>query len=292
MLLFPILGPAQSERPENLLFDCIRGSFPDSGRALDSLMVVFESELVSEGLLESSEALDYRGLLQRIASGQGLVRPVERYFGPRFRTLPRDTTAYGNCQSYFGVEALTPQDSTLLRFAEFRESLLHESLTPSMEAAAYLDILTENDLRLPYYRYTTYDLIDRVAYETEFAPAPFASLETLGNLNTSGANVFQVYMTEEDQLIVADQLVTPGQMAELVSRHARTFEQSALYIVQVEADVKYGSFITLKDQIALAITKVRDQYARTLLGKTLTELTPGERQVVFGKYPVRIVTPQ
>lgn len=255
-------------------------------------MVAFENELVSEGLLESSEALDYRGLLQRIASGQGLVRPVERYFGPRFRTLPRDTIAYANCRAFSEVEGLTPQDSTLQRFTEFRESLLHESLNPALEASAYLDILSEGDLRLPYYRYTTYDLIDRVAYETEFAPAPFASLETMGNLNTSGANVFQVYLSEEDQLIVADQLVTPGQMGDLVSRHARTFEQSALYIIEVEADVKYGNFITLKDQIALAITKVRDQYARTLLGKTLTELTPGERQVVYGKYPVRIVTPQ
>lgn len=281
------------QRPpiEEALFKCIRASFPDEGNSLDSLMVTFESELVSEGLLESGNEPDYRGLLQRIASGQALVRPVESYFGPRFRNLLRDSLAYSTCYEVLQSPALEPEDSTLIRFENFREMLLHEPMPPSLEAASYLDMLSERELGMPYYRLLTYELIDRQAFETEFAPPPFASLEDLGRLNTSGANVLRVYMTEEDQMIVSDQLVSPEQLSTLVSTHARTYEQSALYIVEVETDVKYGNFISLKDRIALAITQVRDNYARRLLGKTLTELTPEEQEAVFGKYPIRIVSP-
>jgi hypothetical protein len=275
---------------EDELFNCIRASFPDEGKSLDSLMVTFESELISEGLLESDEP-DYGGLLQRIASGQDLVRPVENYFGPRYRNLLRDSVAYSKCYEILQSPLQQPEDSTLIRFENFREVLLHEPITPSLEAATYLDILSEKDLSLPYYRLFIFELIDRKAYETEFAPPPFASLEELGRLNTTGANVFRVFMNEEDQLIISDQLVPPEQLTELVSRHARTFEQSALYIVEVETDVKYGQFITLKDRIALAVTQVRDNYARLLLGKTLTELSPEEREAVFGKYPIRIASP-
>jgi hypothetical protein len=254
-------------------------------------MVTFESELVSEGLLESGNEPDYRGLLQRIASGQGLVRPVESYFGPRFRNLLRDSLAYTKCYEVLQLSNLEPEDSTLIRFENFREMLLHEPIAPSLEAASYLDILSELELGMPYYQLFTYELIDRQAFETEFAPPPFATLEELGRLNTSGANVLRVYMTEGNQLIISDQLISPEQLLALVSTHARTYEQSALYIVEVETDVKYGNFISLKDRIALAVTQVRDNYARRLLGKTLTELTPEEQEAVFGKYPIRIVSP-
>ncbi|MEJ2583792.1 MAG: hypothetical protein P8Z38_01715 [Robiginitalea sp.] len=286
----PVLTHGQQPPVEEVLFDCIRASFPNEGKSLDSLMVTFEAELISEGLLESGNQPDYRGLVQRIASGQGLVRTVESYFGPRFRNLVRDTVAYSKCYEMIQSPEMQ-EDSTLVRFENFRELLLHEPVSPPLEAAAYLDILSEADLRLPYYRLFTYELIDRQAYETEFAPPPFATLEELGRLNTAGANVFRVFMNEEDQLIISDQLVSPQQMAGMVSMHARTYEQSALYIVEVETDVKYGNFITLKDRIALAVTQVRDNYARRLLGKTLTELSPEEQIVVFGKYPIRIVSP-
>ena len=281
----------QQQPVEDELFNCIRESFPNEGKSLDSLMVAFETELVSEGLLEGGNEPEYRGLLQRIASGQDLVRPVESYFGPRYRNLLRDSVAYSKCYEILESPLRQPEDSTLIQFENFREVLLHEPITPALEAATYLNILSEKDLGLPYYRLFIYELIDKKAYETEFAPPPFASLEELGRLNTTGANVFRVYMNEEDQLIISDQLVPPEQLAELVSRHARTFEQSALYIVEVETDVKYGQFITLKDRIALAVTQVRDNYARLLLGKTLTELSPEEREAVFGKYPIRIASP-
>lgn len=287
----PLSGHGQKTPVEETLFDCIRASFEDAGKSLDSLMAQFESELVSEGLLERDNQPDYRGLLQRIASGQGLVRPVDRYFGPRFRNLIRDSVAYAKCDSILKLTGMQPEDSTLIRFENFRETLLHESISPALEAATLLDILSEADFRFPYYRLFTYELIDRQAYQTEFAPPSFATLEELGRLNTTGANVFLVYMNEEDQLIVSDQLISPLQMGELVSRHALTFEQSALYIIQVETDVKYGNFIALKDRIALAVTQVRDNYARRILGKTLTELSPEEQEAVFGKYPIRIISP-
>ena len=285
-----LMAHGQKPTSEEEIFQCIRASFPDDGRSLDSLMVVFETELVAEGLLAASND-DYRGLLQRIASGQDLVRPVDRYFGPRFRNLIRDSIANSKCDSLLQLTRQDPETSTLIQFENFRELLLHESISPSLEAAAYLDILSEADFRFPYYRLFTYELIDRQAYQTEFAPPSFTSLEELGRLNTTGANVFRVYMNEEDQLIVSDQLISSQLMEELVSRHALTYEQSALYIVQVETDVKYGRFISLKDRIALAVTQVRDNYARRILGKTLTELSPEEQEAVFGKYPLRIISP-
>ena len=98
-------------------------------------------------------------------------------------------------------------------------------------------------------------------------------------------------MNETNQLISSDQLITPEELLAQVQLHARRYEAQAVYVVEVEDDVKYNSFIGLKDQIALAITQVRDDYARLFLGKTLTELTTIEQEAVFYKYPILIVSP-
>ena len=219
------------------------------------------------------------------------MRAPEQFFGPRFRSFKKDSVALSNCSHILESNIIRPSDSTLIQFEILRESLLHENLNAPLEALAYLDVLSERDLALPYYRLFTYDLIDRQAFETTSPDTGFTTYTPLAQLDARGANVFRVYLNERDQLIVSDQLVSREQMLKLVCGHARTFEQSSLYIIEFEADVKYSQFVSVKDQIALAISEVRDTYSRVVLGKTLTELTTSEQAAVYEKYPIRIVMP-
>lgn len=282
---------AQAEALDSQLFSCIAQTFEEGPQVLDSLINQFESELVSEGLLENTDGESYRGLLQRIASDQGIVRRPELYFGPRFRSIPRDSITLNECSKILDISTVKPSESTLIQFEILRESLLHENLNPALEALAYLELLTDADLASPYYRLLTYELIDRQAFQTTTPDTGSTTYGPLAQLDARGANVFRVYLNERDQLIVSDQLVSREQMFKLVSGHARTFEQSSLYIIEVEPDVKYSQFISVKDHIALAISEVRDLYSRSVLGKNLTELTTSEQAAVFEKYPIRIVMP-
>ncbi|MGA9239661.1 hypothetical protein [Robiginitalea sp.] len=290
-LLTPTPSFSQGKVLESQLYSCIARTFEDGPQVLDSLVSTFEAELLSEGLLENTDGESYRGLLQRIASDQGIVRPPELYFGPRFRSIRRDSIALSDCRNILDINTVDPSNSTLIQFEILRDSLLHENLNPALEALAYLDLLTDGDLALPYYRLFTYELIDRQAFQTSTPDSGFTTYSPLAQLDARGANVFRVYLNERDQLIVSDQLVSRELMLKLVSDHARTFEQSSLYIIEIEPDVKYSQFVSVKDQISLAISEVRDLYSRTILGKTLTELTTSEQAAVFEKYPIRIVMP-
>ena len=290
-LLIPTLSFSQEETLESQLYSCIARTFENGPQVLDSLINRFEGELLSEGLLENTEGESYKGLLQLIASDQGIVRPPELYFGPRFRSIKRDSITLSKCSNLLDINIVDPSSSTLIQFEILRDSLLHENLNPAVEALAYLELLTDRDLALPYYRLFTYELIDRQAFQTSAPDTGFTTYGPLAQLDARGANVFRVYLNERDQLIVSDQLVSREQMLELVSDHARTFEQSSLYIVEIEPDVKYSQFVSVKDQISLAISEVRDLYSRSILGKNLTELTTSEQAAVFEKYPIRIVMP-
>ena len=290
-LLLPNLSFSQGEGLESQLYSCIARAFEDGPQVLDSLINRFEGELLSEGLLENADGESYRGLLQRIASDQGIVRPPELYFGPRFRSIKKDSITLSECRNVLKINPIDSSNSTLVQFEILRDSLLHENLNPALEALAYLELLTDRDLDLPYYRLFTYELIDRQAFQTSAPDTGFTTYGPLAQLDARGANVFRVYLNERDQLIVSDQLVSREQMLELVSDHARTFEQSSLYIIEIEPDVKYSQFVSVKDQISLAISEVRDLYSRSILGKNLTELTTSEQAAVFEKYPIRIVMP-
>ena len=271
---------------------CLREAYPDAGTALDSLMYQFESELIGAGLLESRLPEDYRGLLQRLASGQRIEWIDYQGFSDRFRDLTPDSTALRACNAWLERFKATHPEAVLTRFLDRREAMVRESIPADMQAAALLDILRETHLDQAFYRLHTYYLIDLQA----LTPAgtgldgltPFTGYSVVPQ---PGANILRVYLNKRNQFLISDQLVTPEQLTQQVSRHARRFGPEAWYIIEPEPDVKFGSLQALQDRIALAVSEMRDQYARSVLGKTWTELNPNERALISQKYPLRITLP-
>lgn len=289
--LIPVFSLGQELAIEEELFDCLRWSYTDRDEALDSLIVTFESELIAEGLMRNSSAEEYRGLLQRIASGQPILRGMDSYFFTRFRNMAPDTLSILTCVERMERYVAQNPESRFGQTVALRELAMQENVPPDMQASDFLEILRISDFETPIYRFLTYHIIDGQAYETATSPPTLDDLRRRGLISESGANLFQVYMNTAGQLIVNDQLIPQEELLELVQEHARRFEEEAIYVVEIEDDVKYASYIGLKDQIALAITQVRDNYARRFLGKTLTELNEEERDAVFLRYPIRLVSP-
>ena len=202
-----------------------------------------------------------------------------------------DTLAILTCVERMDRYVAQNPESRLGMTITLRELAMQESVAPDLQASDFLEILQLSDFEIPIYRFLTYHIIDGQAYETATSPPTLDDLRRRGLISESGANLFQVYMNTAGQLIVNDQLIPQEELLELVQQHARRFEEEAIYVVEIEDDVKYASYIGLKDQIALAITQVRDNYARRFLGKTLTELNEEERDAVFLRYPIRLVSP-
>ena len=288
----PLRLPGQEPEGAPEFMHCLKEAYPDAGQALDSLMARFESELIGEGLLESPEPEDYRGLLQRLASGQRIEWTDYQGFSDRFRDLTPDSTALRACNAWLERFKATHPEAVLTRFLDRREAMVREGIPADLQAAALLDILRETHLDQPFYRLYTYYLVDLQALSPEGAGldalTPFSGYSVIPQ---PGANIMRVYLNERNQFILSDQVVTPENLTGQVLQHARQFGPEAWYIIEPEADVKFSSLQALQDQIALAISQVRDQYSRTTLGKTWTELSAEERALVSQKFPLRITLP-
>ncbi|MBC2839993.1 hypothetical protein [Robiginitalea sp. SC105] len=294
MFFLSIALPAagQSIPPEETFFSCLRETFVPDGSPLDSLMRTYESELIGEGILEGPEALDFRGLLQRIASGQRIDTGDPGSFNARLRSLPRDSTAWRRCQLELERFRSGNPDAVLTRFMDRRDILVTEGISAELQASSLLDILGESEFNWPFYRLQTYYLIDLQA-RAPVNPEVLAESvsEQAARYANRGANVFRVYLNERSQTIVSDRLVDEAGLSELVYRHAREFGPEALYIIDLELDVKYRQFILLKNRITLAVSEVRDQYARRVFGKTFTELSEAESLLLSRRFPIRVVLP-
>ena len=288
----PFRLPGQEPDGAAEFMGCLKEAYPDAGQALDSLMARFESELITEGLLESQEPEDYRGLLQRLASGQRIEWVDYQGFSDRYRNLAPDSTALRACNAWLERFKATHPEAVLTRFMDRREAMVREAIPSDLQAAALLDILRETHLDQPFYRLHTYYLIDLQVLTPEGgtleALTPFSGYSVIPQ---PGANIMRVYLNERNQFILSDQVVTPEFLTGEVLRHARQFGPEAWYIIEPEADVKFSSLQALQDRIALAVSQVRDQYSRTVLGKTWTELNPDERDLVSQKFPLRMTLP-
>lgn len=271
---------------------CLNQTYQDSGEALDILMNGFEAELIAQGLLESRNSEDYRGLLQRLASGQRIERAGYLRFSDRYQNITPDSDALQVCRAGLENFKATNPETTLTRFLDRREAMIRESIPADLQAAALLDILGETELDEPFYRLHTYYLVDLQALppaDTGLeAATPFAGYQVVPE---PGANIMRLYLNERNQILFSDRLITPEQLSEQVLRHARQFGTQAWYIIEPEPDVKFSSLQALQDQIARAVGSVRDQYARSVLGKTWTEMNTEERALVAEKFPLRITLP-
>ena len=289
---FPVRLPAQETDGAAEYMVCLEEVYPDSGTALESLMNRFEAELIGQGLLESRTSEDYRGLLQRLASGQRIEWVDYRSFSDRYRNLAPDSLALRACNAWLERFKATHPEAVLTRFLDRREAMVREAIPADLQASALLDILRETHLDQVFYRLHTYYLIDLQALsplETgQDGLIPFTGYSVIPQ---PGANILRVYLNERNQFLLSDQVVTAERLTEQVLQHARRFGQEAWYIIEPEPDVKFGSLQALQDRIALAVGEVRDQYARTVLGKTWIELNPEERALVSQRFPVRITLP-
>ena len=289
---FPFRLRAQETDGAAEYMECLEKAYPDSGAALDSLISRFEAELIGQGLLESRTSEDYRGLLQRLASGQRIEWLDYQGFSDRFRNLVPDSAALRACNAWLERFKATHPEAVLTRFMDRREAMVREAIPSDLQASALLDILKETHLDQVFYRLHTYYLIDLQSLSpTETGPDGFIPFSGYSVVPQPGANILSVFLNERNQFFVSDQLVTPERLTEQVLQHARRFGPEAWYVIEPEPDVKFSSLQALQDRIALAVTSVRDQYARSVLGKTWTELNRDERVLVSDKFPLRITLP-
>ncbi len=283
---------AQDLLAETVFYDCARNSYAAVGSNLDSLMQAYETDLLDRGLLEDLGSDAYRGLLQQVASGQRLVLDPELAFGTRLAATTRDSLQWRACLQTLETLRSDQPDAIFTRFLDRRDAMIQSEVAPELQASILLDLLGTAELDQPFYRLHTYYLLDRQAALpdlTDTLPGNFAAL--MGPYPPRGANVFRIYLNERGETIVDDRLIAQDQLAVQLSRHARKFGPEALYIIDMELDVKYRQFISLKDRIALAIHEVRDQFARRIYGRTLLELSQGEKTDLENRFPLRVVTP-
>ncbi|MDG1572396.1 hypothetical protein OZ410_08715 [Robiginitalea sp. M366] len=270
--------------------NCLSEAYALRGQNLDSLMQAFETDLLDAGLLEAPGADAYRGMLQQLASGLRLDFWTGPSFSQRSGTEGTPLEANEDCRDQAVTWIARHPDALMTRFLDRLQVLQAENTPADLQASALLDLLQPADLEDPFYRLMTYPLIALQASASAAAAAQPINNPT-GMPPTPGANLMRLYLNERGQVVVADQLVPEEILKARIFEHARRFGAQARYLIEPEPDVKFRGFTRLKDQIARAVTEARDQFARRVLGKPLTELTPTETQWVALRFPMDISLP-
>ena len=255
-------------------------------------MNAFEADLSDAGLLSSPDGAGYRALLQQVASGLRLDTWGGPYFSQRAGSSVfgfGNEKTLGSCGEQWARVRSREPDALLTRFLDRRDALLLAETPADLQASAMLDLLDDAALEAPFYRLQTYYLLELQADASAEAVRNLQGLSPGGVLEpTLGANLMHIYLNERDQLILDDQLITPERLKGRILEHARRFGPQARYRVAPEPDVKFRNVTRLKDQIAVAITEARDQFARQVFGKPLGSLSVRETEWVSTQFPLNI----
>ena len=295
-VLVQINTSAQDTPIETEIFDCIRAAYQSGGTSLDSLMLSFEANLVGEGLISDRSGAEYRALLQQIASGQRILRPMERLFSTQVARVGRDSSAFKECL-YLQVRFLRrAPESTFSQFASQTLTMRDSTTTAQEESIVLLNLLDEAALEHPLYRLLTYYLIDLAVTEESFDNLSLDAIRDGGNNRidplSTGQNALRLYYTQENQILIDNVRMDPEYVNQRIERHLRSYGADAVFVVEMDPDLKFREYMAVKDQILLVIDGVRNQYARERFGKTLASLTDAEKALVDKRYPIQVIFPR
>ncbi|WP_088341836.1 hypothetical protein [Robiginitalea sediminis] len=291
LLAFTFLTIRAQEAPVSY-YGCLQEVYQRAGANLDSLATRFETDLIQAGVLSDRTGTAYREMLQQIASGIRLETRDIPSFTPPASPEKLSSEARTTCTALSPGITDQEQEDLPSRFLDRRDILRAEEIPASLQAASLLELLDADALEDPFYRVETYFLLEAQSRESEAEATRLRQpLPPPAGMQTLGANLLRVFLNKRDQLVVADQLLPWERLKPLVYEHARRFGDDARYIIEPEPDVKFSSYTRLKDQIALAITEARLQYAQRVFGKSLSGLSPEETQWVFRRFPMAISLP-
>lgn len=293
LVAIALLGPAtlqaQENRLENAIFSCIRQAYPDNGQGLDSLMAIYERELIAEGHMDDRSAGAYYNLLQRLASGKQMQRAPEEAFMRRVEALkPIDSTASQRCQ-----EALIAGESEWkgsVKVALFERMLLEQpdDASPQLLASRVLDALVPADFEFPLYRLQTYWILDLTTPDPAFGEAG----PTPTGLPDDGPNILDLYLTQESRILIDNLQMDPDWVIQRIERHFRAYGGEAVFVIDTDPDIRFREYMRAKDQILGVINRIRDQYARERYGLTLARLNAEQKAVVDSRYPIQVIFPR
>ena len=307
LLIVPSLATCQSKpfTVEDKLFDCAQAHFEQEGIDLLALMERGEKGLLADSVFMASVPQGLIDYLERVKAENNLpALSVSEETKATLVQLAKLTPPVACSPEALGI---TPEDLKASRFGALLSAMdklrSETNINPSLVASTYLEALTAEDLNHPIFRFGMLTFFARFNEVGLFGegiqrrlPPP---LEEKVEPDSIPRNIIHVAINGKDEIFLdgnpvkIDEILQPVQEAiqaswekglrkKVVPHIGMTKVANYTLIMTNDNGTSYERYIKVQNELAAAITEVREVAAQRIFATPYVEL-PLEKQAAIGK---------
>lgn len=295
ILLYLTLGllftscTSQNDRIENVIMKCSYQSFDDKGKAFKALIDDYENLLIDENIIPDRSGKSYRQVFLKVASGNEFNKVPSKFFATEMQKLEKpDMEKARKCQKIIDQDSLS-YDVSKLKGLEQAMINAQKSLDlqPSTIAKEILDVLTEEDFELDFYKmraFLLFSLVDTnagIAKKLQDLPDDDSELDL--------SNAIHIYIDGDNQMFVNKEKVTLKKLRTAVKKYEKKNKSTSIIALKAERATEYAMYIQVQNAILRAIRELRVQLSKEKYNKELEKLTKEELDEIKKVYPQKII---
>ncbi len=280
---------SQKERLENKLMECVYRSYEDDGTKLAKLISDYENLLVNEGILKDNTGSSYRKILQNIAKEGDIKKTPSKFFQIELQKIGKPNgIKLQECQ-----KALL-QDSVLYDISKFKslEKVIVNTqksfdLRPDLIAKDYLNILTNNDFELDFYKLRTYFLFEIMNTNDRISRKLPELRKEKPKSDLSKA--LKIYLTKKNEILVDNKNVNLEELKKLVQEYEFKNKSESIISLRNNRNAMYKRYMDIQNAIIGEINNLREKLAKEKYNTTFNKLTKEQAGIIKKIYPENIV---
>ena len=144
--------------------DCSYQSFADSGKEFKKLISDYENLLIKEEILADKSGKSYRQVLQKISNENGFDKVPSMFFITEWQKIVKpDNEKAMECQNIMVEDSASYDMSKLKKFEQAMNNARNSINIQSTLAKELLEILTEDDFALDFYKVRTFFIFSLIS---------------------------------------------------------------------------------------------------------------------------------
>lgn len=281
----------KEKRIEELIMECSYNAFEDNGVYFKKVISDYEALLIKDKFLADNSAKSYLKVVQDIANEKEFEKASSLNYYDELQKLDESVTEKLDFCNLYEINLKENQLDKLTVLEKSIDNVIKTtgSVNPAELAKDMLQVLTEKDFELEFYKIKVFILLSIVEPKQESnVDLPSHRLE---ELDYDLTNSFVIAFNDKGQIYANDRIVDLNELKMLLRDYIEEFKSESILLFNIDniSTSTYETYSDVSDAIYEQIHFLREKLAIEMFNKDLESLTKEQLLEIHHIYPQDII---
>ena len=278
----------QVNRIEIEIMNCLKASMDDKGEELEQLISDHQDLLISEGLVKDATPESLYEAFKNMSSGKLIELPSKPFVQEWREIIGPEKSELNECQNIILQESDNYNSNTMIDFSNALLKILSNGngLERKEVAQTVTDILNAEDLRLDYYKLSTFFVFDLIPTS---AGVDYSTTILKSPTEDEIEKALDIEINHESKIICKGESMRLENLEPVLKEYFEKNQSDAIIALKTNEKAKYRVYKDVVQLIEHQILILKKELAEAKFKKSFEELNEEEMTLVNSTYPLVVI---